>query len=71
MTPSMQVARLDPAIWFHRDLRMDDWLLYDKDSPSAAGGRGFNRGSVFNQDGILVASTAQEALIRQRKSAKK
>ncbi|SET62045.1 acyl-CoA thioesterase-2 [Marinobacter segnicrescens] len=71
MTPSMQVASLDHAIWFHRDLRMDDWLLYDKDSPSAAGGRGFNRGSVFNQDGILVASTAQEALIRQRKSAKK
>ncbi|WP_417548349.1 acyl-CoA thioesterase [Marinobacter segnicrescens] len=71
MTPSMQVASLDHAIWFHRDLRMDDWLLYDKDSPSAAGGRGFNRGSVFNQDGILVASTAQEALIRQRKPAKK
>lgn len=71
MTPSMQVASLDHAIWFHRDLRMDDWLLYDKDSPSAAGGRGFNRGSVFSQDGILVASTAQEALIRQRKPAKK
>ena len=71
MTPSMQVASLDHAIWFHRDFRMDEWLLYDKDSPSAAGGRGFNRGSVFNQDGILVASTAQEALIRQRKPAKK
>jgi acyl-CoA thioesterase-2 len=71
MTPSMQVASLDHAIWFHRDLRMDDWLLYDKDSPSGAGGRGFNRGSVFNQDGVLVASTAQEALIRQRKPSKK
>lgn len=70
MTPSMQVASLDHAIWFHRDLRMDDWLLYDKDSPSAAGGRGFNRGSVFNRDGVLVASTAQEALIRRRKPSK-
>ncbi len=70
MTPSMQVASLDHAIWFHRDLRMDDWLLYDKDSPSAAGARGFNRGSVFNRDGVLVASTAQEALIRNRKRTK-
>ncbi len=67
MTPAMQVASLDHAIWFHRDLRMDDWLLYDKDSPSAAGGRGFNRGNIFNRDGVLVASTVQEALIRHRK----
>ncbi|SFR81629.1 acyl-CoA thioesterase-2 [Marinobacter daqiaonensis] len=67
MTPNMQVASLDHAIWFHRDLRMDDWLLYDKDSPSAAGGRGFNRGNVFSRDGRLVASTAQEALIRRRR----
>lgn len=65
-TPGMQVASLDHAIWFHRPLRMDDWLLYDMDSPSASSGRGMNRGSVFSRDGSLVASVAQEALIRQR-----
>ncbi|MFW5825810.1 MAG: acyl-CoA thioesterase [Marinobacter sp.] len=70
MTPGMQVASLDHAIWFHRDLRMDSWLLYDKDSPSSAGGRGFNRGNIFSQEGVLVASTAQEALIRRRKSSR-
>lgn len=68
MTKGMQVASLDHAIWFHREFRMDDWLLYDKDSPSAFGGRGFNRGNIFNRDGLLVASTTQEALIRQRRS---
>lgn len=67
MTRSMQVASLDHSIWFHRNLRMDDWLLYDKDSPSAFGARGFNRGNVYNREGVLVASTAQEALIRSRK----
>ncbi|WP_336365688.1 acyl-CoA thioesterase [Marinobacter sp. C2H3] len=67
MSPNMQVASLDHAIWFHRDFRMDEWLLYDKDSPSAFGGRGFNRGNFYNQNGVLVASTTQEALIRQRK----
>jgi acyl-CoA thioesterase-2 len=65
-TKNLQVASLDHAIWFHRDFRMDDWLLYDKDSPSASAGRGFNRGSIFNSQGVLVASTTQEALIRQR-----
>jgi len=65
-TPGMQVASLDHAIWFHRPLRMDDWLLYDMDSPSAASGRGMNRGTVFSRDGSLVASVAQEALIRRR-----
>ncbi|MCG7198197.1 acyl-CoA thioesterase II [Marinobacter pelagius] len=63
---NMQVASLDHAIWFHRDFRMDEWLLYDKDSPSASGGRGFNRGNFFNREGVLVASTTQEALIRRR-----
>jgi acyl-CoA thioesterase-2 len=62
----MQVASLDDSIWFHRDFRMDEWLLYDKDSPSAGGGRGFNRGNFFTRDGRLVASTTQEALIRER-----
>lgn len=66
MSPDMQVASLDHAIWFHRDFRIDDWLLYDKDSPSAFGGRGFNRGTFFSRDGVMVASTAQEALIRHR-----
>ncbi|WP_141732820.1 acyl-CoA thioesterase [Oligoflexus tunisiensis] len=63
--PRVQVASLDHAMWFHRPVRMDEWLLYVKDSPSAAGGRGFNRGQIFNQDGILVASAAQESLIRR------
>ncbi len=66
MSGDMQVASLDHAIWFHRDFRMDEWLLYDKDSPSASAGRGFNRGNFFNRDGALVASTTQEALIRKR-----
>lgn len=66
MNKGLQIASLDHSIWFHRDFRIDDWLLYDKDSPSAASGRGFNRGNIFNQDGVLVASTTQEALIRQR-----
>ncbi|MCK7547633.1 acyl-CoA thioesterase II [Marinobacter koreensis] len=66
MSKKLQVASLDHAIWFHRDFRMDEWLLYDKDSPSASGGRGFNRGNFYNREGVLVASTTQEALIRQR-----
>ncbi|WP_166266603.1 acyl-CoA thioesterase [Marinobacter caseinilyticus] len=67
MSRDMQVATLDHALWFHRDFRIDDWLLYDTDSPSASGGRGFNRGNFFSSDGTLVASTTQEALIRRRK----
>lgn len=67
MDRDMQVASLDHAIWFHRDFRMDEWLLYDKDSPSASGGRGFNRGNFYNRQGVLVASTTQEALIRRRR----
>tara|TARA_R110002111_G_scaffold68955_3_gene111657 strand:+ start:2280 stop:3134 length:855 start_codon:yes stop_codon:yes gene_type:complete len=66
MNKGLQIASLDHAIWFHRDFRMEDWLLYDKDSPSATSGRGFNRGNFFDQAGALVASTTQEALIRQR-----
>lgn len=66
LTPRMQVASLDHALWFHRPLRLDDWLLYDMDSPSASSGRGFNRGMLFDRDGVLVASVVQEALIRQR-----
>lgn len=60
----MQLASLDHAIWFHRPFRADDWLLYAQDSPSADGARGFCRGSVFTRDGRLVASVAQEGLMR-------
>jgi acyl-CoA thioesterase II len=61
----LQLASIDHAIWFHRDLRVDEWLLYVIESPSASGARGFSRGSIYSQDGRLVASVAQEGLIRQ------
>lgn len=66
MLPNFQVASLDHAMWFHREFRADEWLLYVQDSPAAAGARGFNRGQFFRQDGTLVASVAQEGLIRLR-----
>jgi acyl-CoA thioesterase-2 len=59
-----QVASIDHAMWFHRPLRVDEWLLYDVDSPSASGARGFARANVFARTGALVASTAQEGLVR-------
>jgi acyl-CoA thioesterase II len=62
--PRLQIASLDHAMWFHRRFRMDQWLLYVQDSPSASEGRGFNRGNIFTQDGELVVSVAQEGLIR-------
>jgi len=62
--PQVVVASIDHAMWFHRNVRVDDWLLYATDSPSASGARGFARGSVFSRDGRLVASTSQEGLIR-------
>jgi acyl-CoA thioesterase II len=58
------IASIDHAMWFHRLMRVDDWLLYSTDSPSASGARGFARGSIFTRDGRLAASTAQEGLIR-------
>ena len=61
----LQVASIDHAIWFHRDLKVDDWLLYAMESPSASGARGFSRGSIYARDGRLVASVAQEGLIRE------
>lgn len=64
--PELQVASLDHAMWFHRPCRLDDWLLYTQDSPSAAGARGMTRGSIFTRDGRLIASVAQEGLIRKR-----
>ncbi len=60
------LASLDHAMWFHRSFRIDEWLLYALDSPSASNARGFTRGSVFNQQGQLVASVVQEGLIRKR-----
>jgi acyl-CoA thioesterase-2 len=58
------MASIDHAMWFHRSVRVDDWLLYATDSPSASGARGFARGSIFSRDGRLVASTSQEGLMR-------
>jgi len=66
MTPGLQVASLDHAIWFHRSFRVDEWLLYDVESPSASGARGLVRGRFFDTGGRLVASTVQEGLIRRR-----
>jgi acyl-CoA thioesterase-2 len=60
----VKVASLDHAMWFHRPFRADDWLLYVQDSPSASGARGFNRGALYTREGVLVASVAQEGLIR-------
>ena len=62
--PNVQMASLDHALWFHRPFRADEWLLYSIDSPSAQGSRGLARGLIYDRDGKLVASTAQEGLIR-------
>jgi acyl-CoA thioesterase-2 len=58
------MASLDHALWFHRDVRVDDWLLYSFDSPNASGARGFARGQFFTREGVMVASSAQEGLVR-------
>lgn len=62
----LQVASLDHAMWFHRPHPLDGWLLYTQDSPSSSGARGFTRGAIYAEDGTLVASVAQEGLIRLR-----
>ena len=62
----MQSASLDHTVWFHRPFRADEWLLYDQASPSASGARGLAIGRLFTEDGTLVASVAQEGLIRVR-----
>ena len=64
MNPKLRSASLDHAMWFHRPFKANEWLLYQQDSPSASGARGFNRGNIFNTDGELIASVAQEGLIR-------
>lgn len=64
VTPGMSIASLDHAMWWHRDVRVDDWLLYVQTSPSAQGGRGLGAARVFTRDGTLVASIAQEGMVR-------
>lgn len=65
-SPRLQVASLDHSLWMHRSFRADEWLLYVIDSPSAHGARAFSRGSIYTQAGVLVASVAQEGLLRLR-----
>ena len=67
--PDIQLASLDHAMWFHRPVRADEWLLYVQDSPSAHGARGLCRGNIFTRDGQLVASMAQEGLTRPKATA--
>lgn len=64
---NLMIASLDHAMWFHRDFRLDDWLLYACDSPSTSGGRGLARGMIYDRRGRLVASTAQEGVVRLRR----
>lgn len=63
-TPGLKIASLDHAMWWHRDARVDEWLLYTQESPSAAGGRGLSLGRIYTRDGVLVASVAQEGMVR-------
>jgi acyl-CoA thioesterase-2 len=65
----VQLASLDHGIWYHRPFRADDWLLYVQDSPSAFGARGFCRGSIYDRQGVLIASVVQEGLMRRRTSS--
>ncbi|MEJ3403126.1 acyl-CoA thioesterase II [Rathayibacter sp. YIM 133350] len=63
-TPGIKIASLDHAMWWHRPARVDEWLLYAQTSPSASGGRGLSQGSIFSRDGVLVATVAQEGMVR-------
>jgi acyl-CoA thioesterase-2 len=67
--PSLMLASLDHALWFHRPFRADEWLLYAQDSPNSGSARAFCRGAFYTRDGHLVASTAQEGLVRERRPA--
>src|SRR5438445_131241 len=69
LTGKVQLASLDHAMWFHRPFRADEWLLYSFDSPTAQGARGLARGQIFSADGRLVASTAQEGMMRLASSS--
>jgi acyl-CoA thioesterase-2 len=66
MSPGLMAASLDHALWFHREVRMDQWLLYEQVTPAAFGGRGLALGRFYTQGGVLVASVAQEGLVRDR-----
>jgi len=63
-TPGLKAASLDHAMWFHRFGRVDEWMLYVQESPSAQGGRGLSLGRIYSRDGILIASVAQEGMVR-------
>jgi acyl-CoA thioesterase-2 len=67
-TPGLKVASLDHAMWWHRPGRVDDWMLYVQESPSARGGRGLATGRIYSRDGMLVASVAQEIMVRVREN---
>jgi len=69
-TPGVMLASLDHALWFHRPVKLDDWLLFHQDSPSAFGARGFARGAIFNRAGVHLASVAQEGVMRELDPAK-
>ncbi|MGQ2908004.1 MAG: acyl-CoA thioesterase II [Aliihoeflea sp.] len=69
--PDLMMASLDHAMWFHRPHKLDDWLLYSQDSPNAIGARGFTRGFLYGRDGRLIASVAQEGLVRVKTTPKK
>ena len=64
MHPGIKVASLDAALWWHRPARVDEWLLYVQESPSASSGRGLSTGRIYTRDGALVATSAQEIVIR-------
>ena len=66
--PDIQLASLDHALWYHRAFRADEWMLFAQDSPNAFGARGFCRGTVYARNGELIASVAQEGLMRNRQS---
>ena len=63
-TPGLKVASLDHAMWFHRFGRADEWMLYVQDSPTAQGGRGLSTGSIYSREGLLLATVAQEGMLR-------
>ena len=64
-SPGVMLASLDHSIWFHRPVRIDDWVLFMQDSPTAGGARGFARGAIYERSGRLVASVAQEGVMRE------
>lgn len=66
-TPGLRSASLDHAMWWHRPARVDDWLVYLQESPSASGGRGLSFGRIYTRDGVLVASVAQEGMVRVKR----